>query len=387
MSYTSAQSGDNYRNWWPHRTMTAFTEDSIDLMARLAADSKDIFTMKQRGYALATRRKQVPDLLGALQPGLDVRVLSGQADINKTFPAFSPDIANVVQIGKAGDFSSQQLGQYMLEKLRDAGGGLYQGEVTGIAHEDRFVLDVATGAGRRTVRADIVVNAAGPFVRHVAAMLGEDLPTRNIYQQKIVFEDVEAAVPRDMPFSIDLDEKTLGWNEEEQELLAGDPELAWLSDALPGGTHCRPEGGARSRWVKLGWAYNETASEPQKDLGNEPNKDPQFPEIVIRGAAALIPALAPYIETPPTRFTHYGGYYTMTDENWPLIGPMATDGSYVVGALSGFGSMSACAAGRLCAAWISGGELPGYAADLSPARYDDSHFIKELQQSADKGLL
>ncbi len=38
MSYTSAQSGDNYRNWWPHRTMTAFTEDSIDLMARLAAD-------------------------------------------------------------------------------------------------------------------------------------------------------------------------------------------------------------------------------------------------------------------------------------------------------------------------------------------------------------
>ncbi len=26
MSFTSAQSGDNYRNWWPHPVMTAFTE-------------------------------------------------------------------------------------------------------------------------------------------------------------------------------------------------------------------------------------------------------------------------------------------------------------------------------------------------------------------------
>jgi len=29
MSFTSAQSGENYRNWWPHPVMTAFTDDSI----------------------------------------------------------------------------------------------------------------------------------------------------------------------------------------------------------------------------------------------------------------------------------------------------------------------------------------------------------------------
>ena len=39
MSYTSAQSGDNYRNWWPHPVMTAFTNDSIDELDRLAQDS------------------------------------------------------------------------------------------------------------------------------------------------------------------------------------------------------------------------------------------------------------------------------------------------------------------------------------------------------------
>ena len=36
MSFTSAQSGDNYRNWWPHPTMVNFTNDSIDLMENIA---------------------------------------------------------------------------------------------------------------------------------------------------------------------------------------------------------------------------------------------------------------------------------------------------------------------------------------------------------------
>ena len=132
---------------------------------------------------------------------------------------------------------------------------------------------------------------------------------------------------------------------------------------------------------------DEAVSEPQEDLANEPASDPQFPEIAMRGAAAFLPALRPYIETPPTRFTHYGGYYTMTEENWPLIGPMGPSGAFVVGALSGFGSMSACAAGSLCASWICDKQLPGYANALSLARYDNSEFLAELQQSSDKGLL
>jgi len=93
---------------------------------------------------------------------------------------------------------------------------------------------------------------------------------------------------------------------------------------------------SNGKWVKLGWAYNEQSSEPQEDLANERAADPQFPEIVVRGAAAFIPALKPYIDEPPTRYSHYGGYYTMTEENWPLIGPMEADGAYMVAALSGF---------------------------------------------------
>ena len=53
MSYTSAQSGDNYRNWWPHPTMAAFTNDSIERMRALAIASNDVFNMTARGYVLA----------------------------------------------------------------------------------------------------------------------------------------------------------------------------------------------------------------------------------------------------------------------------------------------------------------------------------------------
>ncbi len=385
MSFTSAQSGDNYRNWWPHATMAAFTNDSIERMRALSRASNDVFNMTSRGYVLATRRADIESMLGELPAGIDVDVCSGQDKVAQSYPALSGDIVNVIHTRTGGDISGQLLGNFMLESLREAGGKRLQGEVVGIAPAGPFDLDVKTADGRQTIRADVVVNAAGPFIDDVAGMLGHELPVRNVFQQKIAFEDVLGAIPRDMPFSIDLDGKTLDWTDEERALLEADDELKWLARPMPGGTHCRPDG--VGKWVKLGWAYNDRPSEPQQDLANEPALDPQFPEIVNRGAAAFIPSLAPYVESPPARFAQYGGYYTMTEENWPLIGPAGPDGAYLVGALSGFGSMSACAAGDLCAAWIADGDLPDYATALSLSRYDDLEALSTLQQVADKGLL
>jgi D-arginine dehydrogenase len=118
-----------------------------------------------------------------------------------------------------------------------------------------------------------------------------------------------------------------------------------------------------------------------------PPFDPHFPEIVLRAASRLNPALRQYYARPPRQRIHYGGYYTMTKENWPLIGPLRTDGAFLVGALSGFGTMSACAAGELCAQWIAGATLPTYAAKLALPRYDDRALIAELTAAARKGLL
>jgi len=385
MSYTSAQSGDNYRNWWPHRTMTDFMNDSIDELDRLSRDSDNVFQMTRGGYALVTRRVDVTNVVSEIPGDIDVEVISD--DIPTRFPALSSDINNVIHICRGGDISGQQLGQYLLEKYRAAGGKRIPGAVISIARDARYRLDLKQPEGVQTVHADIVVNAAGPFTSHIARMLGVDLPITNVYQQKIAFEDHRNAIPRDMPFSIDLDEKFLDWSDEDKALIAEDSELQWLIDAFPGGTHCRPDGGVNGKWVKLGWAYNKEVSEPQEDMANEPAIDGHFPEIVIRGAAQFIPALKQYVEQPPQRFSHYGGYYTMTEENWPLIGPLDNHGAFVVGALSGFGTMAACAAGKLCTATICGDKLPSYASNLSLERFRDANLMAELTGNSNKGLL
>jgi len=387
MSYTSAQSGDNYRNWWPHRTMTEFTNDSIDELDRFARDSDNVFCMTRGGYCLASRQKDIAHIVDAISGEIDADVISGSKYVRERFPALSTDIKNAIHIRRGGDISGQQFGQYLLERFRDAGGRRTQGDVRSIEFGSRYKLEVTANGKSNTINADIVVNAAGPFAGRIAEMLNVDLPLENIYQQKIAFEDSHKAIPRDMPFSIDLDYKHLNWSEEEEQLLSADEEMAWLTRTLPPGTHCRPDGGARGKWVKLGWAYNESNSNPQEDLTNEAAIDATFPEIVIRGAAQLIPSLHSYINEPPATFSHYGGYYTMTEENWPLIGPLDNNGAFLVGALSGFGSMAACAAGKLCAAHVSGGILPSYAADLSLARYTDASLMTELRELANKGLL
>ena len=419
MSFTSAQSGDNYRDWWPHPTMVAFTDRSIDLMEQIACETSNVFGMNRHGYLLATRQQNIDDLVSDLYRGYGDRahelvrvrdkssmstyseslsaiwksvpngvdVLTDGESIKKLFPAISGDIRNVIHVRRAGDISSQQLAVYMLQRIRESGGRRVAGRLHNVVFGDGFQLDIETSAGNESITGDYFVNAAGPFARTVATMIGVELPINNFFQQKIAFVDSCGAVPRDLPFTVDIDEACLAWSDDDRELLASEPDFAWLTQTLPGGKHCRPDGNEHGRWVKLGWAYNTDASEPQEQLANERKLDERFPEIVIRGASSLIPSLAEYIDRPPARFSHYGGYYTMTEENWPLIGPMGADGAYMVCALSGFGSMAACAAGADCAAWICGGDLPDYSRDLSLERYSNSELMVELRESPNKGLL
>ena len=77
----------------------------------------------------------------------------------------------------------------------------------------------------------------------------------------------------------------------------------------------------------------------------------------------------------------------MTQENWPLVGPMGVNGAYVAGALSGFGTMAACMTGDLIARWLHGAELPDYAESLSLARYQDGDLMLELNSAESRGIL
>ena len=398
--------------------MTQFTNHSISLMQEIAAESSNVLQLKQRGYALATRRQKVDDLVAVLESNFQdsdgllrthigssasayptptckdwnstiegVDIVCNKKLIHETFPSFSDDIENVIHIRRAGDFSSQQMGQYMLQQIKRLGCTRLRGQVKSVEKNQAYRLEVETKEGIVIVNADVLVNAAGPYIAEIAQMLGAQLPVENIFHQKLAFEDHLGVIPRNMPFSIDIDEASLSWSDEERSMLEQDPELAWLGKEIVGGIHCRPEGSGQ--WLKLGWAYNREVSVPdnQKQLVEDPCFEPNFPEIVLRGASRLHPALTPYINSLPSSHVHYGGYYTMTKENWPLIGPIDHAGAYVVGALSGFGSMGACAAGELCADWVSNGLRPAYAHALSPQRYDDRELMAQLDKASDIGLL
>ncbi|HYB09831.1 MAG TPA: FAD-binding oxidoreductase [Alphaproteobacteria bacterium] len=415
MSLTSAQSGENYRNWWPHPVMTAFTDDSIGLMESIAAATGNRINMTRRGYALVTRRSDPADLIGELYRGYGsnadrlirvhdrpdsstyhppdsaawdkapggVDVLRGPALIRQTFPGYARDVQTVLHIRRAGSISGQQLGQFMLEAIRAARGSRLRGEVIAIERTAPFTLAVNTPDGRISLRAARLVNAAGPFLGDIATMLGEATPVSCVYQQKIAFEDRERAIARTMPFTIDLDGQTLPWSDEDRAILAEDPVTALLLGPMPGGIHCRPDGTESGTWIKLGWAFNTRATDPH---AADPI-DPQFPDIVLRAASRLHPALKAYIGQLPRGARHYGGYYTMTKENWPLIGPMQTPGAFVVGALSGYGTMAACMAGAIAAAWIVDNTLPDYAQALSPARHADTALMDELAALKSRGVL
>jgi len=404
MSLTSARSGENFRNWWPHPVMKDFTTDSIAAMEDIAGATGNRIRMNRRGYALATRRADIAPLLAELHAGYGadadrlirlhdggtsyipavigpwqeapdgVDVIRDKHLISEHFPGFDRAVSTILHIRRGGDISGQQLGQYMLEEIRAAGGRTVTAEVRGI--EPGFTLQTSAGP----IRAAAIVNAAGPYIADIAAMLGESLPVTNVLQQKITFEDRAGAIPRARPFSIDLDGQTLAWSDDERAELAADPATAWLTRPMPGGIHCRPDG---ATWIKLGWAYNHTPSPPDRD----PALDPSYPDIVLRGASRLQPALAQYIGRLPRNAVHYGGHYTMTEENWPLIGPMQTDGAFIAGALSGFGTMAACATGALCAAWLTGAPLHAYARALSRFRYEDVALMAGLREMHSKGVL
>ena len=419
MSYTSAKSGDNYRNWFPHPIMVDFINYSTDLMERIALESPDVMQMTRRGYALTTRRTDIDDLIAGLHAGYGdaesdlirihsgpssnsyqpidaadwtaapngVDVMSKQDLIRRTFPSFSPEVAHVLHIRRAGAIDGQQMGQYMLQRIKQSGGKRLSAHVRSIGQQQRFELEVEGPDGIEQINADVIVNAAGPFADEIAAMIGVDLPLKNVYQQKLAFDDQHGAISRQLPFSLDLDDQELNWTDEERDLLADDPDMAWLLKPILGGAHCRPDGGDKRTWVKLGWAFNRESSEPQQELANDPHFNPNFPELILRATARLNPSLQRYSETFPSSSTHYGGYYPMTNENWPLIGPLGVDGAFVIGALSGYGCMAACAAGAICAAWITDGNLPDYATQLSLARYDDEKLMTEILNSPSKGIL
>jgi len=93
----------------------------------------------------------------------------------------------------------------------------------------------------------------------------------------------------------------------------------------------------------------------------------------------MLPGMASYFGKGGEGFVD-GGYYCKTRENRPLIGPLALEGAYVLGALSGFGIMGSHAGAELLAAHLTSAALPEYAKWFLPSLYDDASYRADIER-------
>jgi glycine/D-amino acid oxidase-like deaminating enzyme len=411
MTLTSDKSTEAYRNWWPgpDDAMVRLMNRSIDLLEEMAEASDNRFLMNRRGYLYATAdpvRAEAMQTSGVLASSYGAGPLrvhaggsggpdylpapadgwEGQPDgadlildqdlLRATFPYLSPDTVAALHARRCGWFSGQQLGMLMLEEARAAGVEVIEGRVEWIETTGGRVSSVQVGKGGEVVSIATprFVVAAGPMLREVGALLGLELHVFSDLHLKVSIEDHLAVVPRDAPFIIWEDPQRLDWSEEEREFVAELSDGELLAGEMPPGVHIRIEGGGESRFLLILWPYH---IDPVAE--NFPLPIPNhYAEICVRGISTMIPGLGAYVERMPKPWID-GGYYTKTQDNRPLVGPLPIEGAFVHSALSGYGLMASAATSELVAAHIAGGKLPDYAGAFHPARFDDPEYLALIE--------
>jgi sarcosine oxidase, subunit beta len=416
LSLTSDKSTECYRNWWPGpgNHMIALMDRSLDLLEELAQESNNVFQLSRRGYLYVTGdAAKIPEMIRSAEnisalgagplrihpPGSDeppyipspphgysgvpegADLILDPAILRTHFPYLTNKAVAALHARRAGWFSGQQLGSYLLDCARAAGVRYTQGRVQTVDIHSGRVQAVVLEDGRR-ISTGCFINAAGPLLKQVGEMLDVDLPVYTELHLKVAFKDTLAVVPREAPLLIWSDPQRLPWSGEERDLLAEDVQAHPLLQIMPAGVHTRPEGSADSKILLMLWEYNARPTEPVWPLP----LDPDYPDVLLRGLATMLPGLQVYFERSERPFLD-GGYYTKTAENRPLVGPLPVQGAYLIGALSGFGLMAACAAGELLALHVTGRSLPDYAPAFMLERYQDRHYIQAIASLHDTGQL
>ncbi len=419
LSLTSDKSTECYRNWWPGPgdAMVSLMNRSIDILEELAHANGNRHNLNRRGYLFATADparikdfRQAAEEAAFLGAG-PVRVHTGapgdppyvpapahgfegqptgadlildQKLIRENFSYLPEETVAVVHPRRCGWFSAQQLGMYLLERAREHGVRLLQARVEAVDVVGGQVeaVHLQSDDGPSTIATRRFVIAAGPLLKPVAKMTGVELPVYSEFHAKVAFSDHLGIVRRDAPLLIWTDPQFLPWTEDEHIQLAESGETKWLLDKFPSGVHARPDGPPDSPiWLIL-WTYHTEPVEPVFP----PTYDPYYAEIALRGLMTLLPGLAAYIGHIPKLIVD-GGYYTKTQENRPLVGPLPVRGAFVIGAFSGFGLMAGPASGELLAAHVAGSALPEYAPAFDLARYKDPEYRKLLENWGSTGQL
>lgn len=407
LSLTSSQSTECYRNWWPEQdsSMVSLMNRSISIMGNIALQTNNVFHMNRRGYTYFTSssdtlRKMditakrceefgagkikyitsINDLTKHHTSNVDrlddtsfgAELITNKLVLQEKYPYINHEIIAALHVRKAGWLSAHQMGQYLLQSAKENGVEIIQKKIVNVEKsKNSFVISLENQIPITTSK---LLIAAGPYINDVCNHLNVALPVYNELHLKVAFNDHLQLVPRAAPLLILADSQFLKWSEEESSMISEDASLHWMLDELPAGIHVRPEGGLHSNTILILWDYKTRKMSPVFPVP----VDPILPDILLRGLSQLIPEMVKYKQ-------HYirpqidGGYYTRTADNRPLIGELDIEGAYMIGALSGFGIMAACAAGELVANYITGSNLPPYYVSFSINRFQTSGYLESLQ--------
>jgi glycine/D-amino acid oxidase-like deaminating enzyme len=407
LTLTSDKSTECYRNWWPNAPMVGLMNRSIDLIEEMARVSDNAFHLGRQGYLYVTGDSQ--RLRAMTDEGVSISNL-GAGELRRHPGAFeyrsaelpeSPDGADLfldgeelrrfypfltdqavggVHARRAGWFSAQQLGAWMIDQASRRGLEIVRASVSRILITGGVIGGVRLDTGLE-IATPMFVNAAGPMLVDVGRLLEVELPVFSEVHIKVAFRDHQGVIPRHSPMVIWSDPQTLSWSGEEFEALQSEGR-ADLLGAMPPACHYRPEGGPASDWLVALWEYHRIIQEPTWPLP----QDPVYPEAVMKGLTTMVPGLAIYLDRLPQPVVD-GGYYTKTRENRPLVGPLGVDGAFVVGAFSGFGVMAAAAAGELVSMYVTGADLPEYAGAFALSRYEDPAYLSEIETITNTGQI
>lgn len=223
-----------------------------------------------------------------------------------------------------------------LTSARSLGVELVTGaEVTAIETADGAVAGVRTASGN--YGADVVIDAAGPRVRDIAALVGVEVPARPYQRQVFVMERVEG-VPLNLPMTVDLD---TGWYFHQE---------------------------ARGRLIFGG---TDEATRP----GIVPEVDWSGFDVVARAALLRVPAIAERAQLVRA----YAGIRTLTPDHHAILGDTPVRGFVLASSCNGHGFMHAPGVGQLIAEHVLDGRATTVdISALSLERFAAGHLAREV---------
>jgi glycine/D-amino acid oxidase-like deaminating enzyme len=207
--------------------------------------------------------------------------------------------------------------------------------VTGITVTGGRVTGVETA--RRPITAPVVVDAAGGWVRQVAALAGARVPVAPVRHQLLITEPTVLVDP-------------------------GEP----ITRVVDAAVYLRP---ARGGLMVGGFEPGPLPVDPEQQPASFITDDVPLDLGVLRQLADQVAAEVPAAGTLPVA-EHRGGLFTMSPDGRFVAGPVPDlPGLWVASGCNGSGFSSSLAIGEALAGWITSDSPPPGMTALSPGRF------------------